>query len=478
VPRELDLTALAEYVRFQQLLGDRTWLEDVRLLPPASVLHYRSAEDRLTVRRYWDWDRIGSLPELSLSEAAEECIRLFQRAVDAMAAPPPRIGLYLSGGLDGRMILGCLDGRMPLPTVTYGAPGCRDVAYAPELARRAGSKHHWFPFHDGRWVEEYAPLHLALTEGMHSWVHAHGISTLAEARRLMEVNLSGHGGGYLPAGFQVDRYDFRGVSEADVVRRVYDRYCQRNQWPGLTESEAETLHGGRGDRRLRGLAFDALREQLSRTSHYPPDRRVDYFNYEQAARRLGLNMLVFARSTIEARCPFLDYDYLDYCLSLPEHLRTAPHLRRAMITRRMPHLATVPYDRDNRLPHSNPLLFHAHATVQRVKGRVNRHLAPIFTEHATLYADYEHWLRTDLRQWAESILFDLRTIERGLFDPDAVRALWERHLSGRELWTIGKVAPLLTIELVQRYFIEGDSTVVESRPQPCAWLRSRNRPAK
>jgi asparagine synthase (glutamine-hydrolysing) len=294
----------------------------------------------------------------------------------------------------------------------------------------------------------------------------------------MGVNLSGYGGGYLPPGFQVDRYDFQGVSEVDVVRRVYDRYCLRNQWPGLTESEAETLHAGRGDRRLRRLAFDALREELSRTSHYPPDRRVDYFNYGQAARRLGVNMLVVARSAIDARCPFLDYDYLDYCFSLPEHLRTGPHLRRAMVTRRMPHLATVPYDRDNRLPHSNRLVFQAHATLQRVKGRVNRHVAPIFTDHATLYADYEHWLRTDLREWAEGILFDPRTIERGLFDSDAVRALWERHLSGRELWTIGKVAPLLTIELVQRYFIEGDSTVVESRPQPYAWLCSRNRPAK
>jgi asparagine synthase (glutamine-hydrolysing) len=127
-----------------------------------------------------------------------------------------------------------------------------------------------------------------------------------------------------------------------------------------------------------------------------------------------------------------------------------------MITRQMPHLATVPYDRDNRLPHSNPFVFHPHAILQRVKGRINRHLAPVFPEHATLYADYEQWLRTDLRAWAEDILFDPRTLERGLFDPDATRALWERHLSGTELWTIGKVAPLMTIELILRHLVDGD----------------------
>jgi asparagine synthase (glutamine-hydrolysing) len=45
-------------------------------------------------------------------------------------------------------------------------------------------------------------------------------------------------------------------------------------------------------------------------------------------------------------------------------------------------------------------------------------------------------------------------MERGLFDPAAVRALWDRHVSGKELWTIGKVAPLITIELVLRTLLD------------------------
>ena len=35
VPCTLDQTAVAQYVRFQQLLDERTWLEDVKVLPPA-----------------------------------------------------------------------------------------------------------------------------------------------------------------------------------------------------------------------------------------------------------------------------------------------------------------------------------------------------------------------------------------------------------------------------------------------------------
>ena len=53
------------------------------------------------------------------------------------------------------------------------APGCRDVVITP-----TGSPGRWeraitsHPLLDGRWVLEQMPMHLALTEGFHSW-HAH-----------------------------------------------------------------------------------------------------------------------------------------------------------------------------------------------------------------------------------------------------------------------------------------------------------------
>jgi asparagine synthase (glutamine-hydrolysing) len=81
-----------------------------------------------------------------------------------------------------------------------------------------------------------------------------------------------------------------------------------------------------------------------------------------------------------------------------------------------------------------------------------------------LYADYEHYLRTDLRRWAEALLFESRTRDRGLFNPAAVQQLWERHLSGRELWTIGKIAPLMTIEQTIRYLIDDEPAAIAAVP--------------
>lgn len=459
VGRDVDKVAVAQYTRFQHMLGERTWLEDVKLLPPASLLRYRPDDDRLRIERYWDWQAIAEQPAISFGDAVAHSISLFERAVDAMIAPPQRVGVYLSGGLDSRTILGFIDNKVPVTTLTYGAPGCRDVVYAGRIARLAGSAHHWFPLVDGRWVLEYAQLHLQLTEGLHSWIHAHGISTLERARSLIDVNLSGWEGGVIFGGDTMPLLPgANDGGEPGLLQSVYQALCSRLTWPGLTEAEAEAVWTGRGDRSMRGLAWDSLREEWARSSHYSPEHRLDYVLLEQHHRRLTQNMLTTARSAIEVRCPFYDYSFVEFMFAIPTKYRANEKLRYAVLTQRLPRLTGVPYDWDNRLPHSNRVVRGTHATLERAKQRVNRHVWPLFRERSTLYADYEQWLRTDLRGWAEAILFDGRTIERGVWDEAAVRSLWERHVAGSELWTIGKLAPLMTAELALRELSDGEQS--------------------
>jgi asparagine synthase (glutamine-hydrolysing) len=460
IPRTVNRVAIAEYVRFQQLLGNKTWFEDVQMLPPASVIHYVPADDTLKLTQYWDWDQIGSLPDISFDDAVVETSRLFQRAIDAMIAGTSRVGIYLSGGLDGRAILGFIGGRVPVTTINFGHADCRDVVYAAELARRAKSSHHWFPMNDGKWVRECVDAHFELTEGMHSWIHMHGIHTLADARTWMDVNLSGWDGGSVLGGlavlgdFAADEFFKNPHPEMLLTQKMYEAFCYDITWRGVNESETACLFGGHGDASLRHLAFESFREEFARTRHYAPERRGAFFFIAQHNRRSTQNMIVMGRSALEQRCPYFDYDLISFLYALPKRVRSSDHLQHEVITRRMPHLATVPCDKDDYLPHTNPLVHRSHKFVQRSKYWINRHMHPIFTVRPRLYADYENYLRTDLREWAESILFDERTQARGVFDPTAVRTLWEHHLSGTELWTIGKVAPLITLEMVFRNLVD------------------------
>lgn len=456
VPRKLDLIAVAQYTRFQQLLGERTWFEDIHLLPPATILQYQPLENRLALRTYWDWDQIQPVDEnITLNDAADETIRLFDRAVKEMTRPPLRPGVFLSGGLDGRAILGVARDYARVPSFTFGAPDSRDVLVSRKIARRSGSKHHWFPMNDGRWVLEYADEHLTLTEGQHSWMHAHGIQMLADARETIDVNLSGWDGGTVLGGYITEHgYDdlLRHSSDEETfAQRFYHGFCNEYTWPGLTESEADALFGPPGSPNLHGLAFDSLRQELTHTQHVSSPYRADYFYVKQHCRRSTQNMIVFARSAIEVRCPYFDYDLVTFLYGLPERLRRSFDLQHSVLTRRMPDLAMIPNEKDNLPPHTSRTLRFAHRAAGKARRTANRFL-PVFPDHPRLYADYENYLRGELAGWAESILFAPQTMDRGLFNPTTVRDLWERHLHGDQLWTIGKIAPLITLELVLRRF--------------------------
>jgi asparagine synthase (glutamine-hydrolysing) len=453
-PRKLDLTALAQYMRFQHLLGERTFFEDIALLPNASVLIYEVATARCTITPYWSYADIPDRPDITFNEAVEEAGYLFRRAVQRMSGDAYRPGVFLSGGLDSRAILGLVE-RRPIVSLTYGQRDCRDVFYAQQIAKAVGSNHHWFDFPNGEWVKEQVDFHLDLTEGYHSWIHAHGMSVLPEARQLIDVNLTGWDGGTLMGdGDVIDPLQQGAVDEAALVCHLFYLFNQKYTWPSINEAEENYLYSEPLRQQMRGLAFDSFRAELSRFFYYRPDMRGEYFYIQNHCLRLTFNFITFTRSHIEVRFPFFDYDFFDFLHAIPPAVRGIKTMYKAVIQKEMPRLAYIPYDHDEFLPTPRSLIRNTHALGTKLKRRFNRHVRPIFPQRPTLYADYENYLRGELRPWAENILFDPCTTEHGLFNSAFLHTLMNRHLSGLEEWTIGKIAPIMTYELMLRRFCD------------------------
>jgi asparagine synthase (glutamine-hydrolysing) len=455
---QLDIVALAQYMRFQHLLGVRTFLEAIQQLPKATVLVYDLEEKRISLHRYWDYSEIPCLPNIKFEEAVEETGKIFRTAVEKLTQGPLRPGVYLSGGLDSRSILGMVD-RRPIVSINYGDKNCRDTYYSKRIASTVGSEHHWFNFPDGTWVKEFANFHLELTEGFHSWIHMHGINTLADARKWMDVNLSGWDGGLVmghPAC--IEPLLISPVDEVALLIRNFECYNQSYTWPSITEAEESYLYTNDLYKKIKGLAIDSLREELAPYIAYRKEVRCDYFGYDNHDLRLTLYMIVFMRSHLDVRFPFLDYDLFDFLYSLPIEHRADRKLYFAMIQKEMAKLARIPYDHDEFLPTSNRHLRNSHAIVIKAKRRFNQWVYPLFQEWCPLYADYENYLRTDLKEWAEEILFRPEVGERNIFNVDFIRSIFARHISGRELWTIGKIAPIITYEMMLRRLYGGASS--------------------
>jgi asparagine synthase (glutamine-hydrolysing) len=450
VPRGLDLAAVAQYMRFQLFLGDRTFFESIKILPGGSVLTFETGSRRLAIRKYWTYDAVPSRPDISYPEAVAETGRLLRRAVSGLSGDQHRPGVFLSGGIDSRIILGLIE-RRPLATMTYGHKASRDVRYAQKIAAALGSDHHHHDLPDGSWVKENAGFHWDLTEGMHNWVHLHSISMLPEARSRMDVNLTGMAGGtVLGKAKTVDPLMYAAVDDYALINRVYHLMTVTHTWPGLTESEERMLYRPGFFEKVQGLAFDTLYEEMQGYLNYRPELRGEFFYFDQHNMRLINNMAVFGRSHVEFRYPYLDYRLFDFVYSLPVEYRSEGRLARSLLAKELPRLAKIPYDADEFLPTDRKLVRNIHALTVRARRRFNRSIFQLFPEWKTLYADYEGYLRGDLREWAEGILYDRRTLERGIFEPGFLRSLMARHCSGMEEWTIGKIAPLISFEMTMR----------------------------
>ena len=454
--KKLSLVAVAEYMRFQQLLGEKTFFEDIYLLPPASLLTYDLAEKRLAIGEYWSFDAIPRLdPKTTYQEIVEESARLFQQAVDTISSDGKRVGLYLTGGLDSRLIAGCLaKSHAGFPTVSYGDPRSMDVQLAKRIASTLGTEHHMFEFADGRWVQEYADLHLELTEGHHSWLHSHGMSTLAEVRSLLDINLTGWGVDTGLGGHYWDPLLENAVDDHAFDCHLFFLYNQKYQWPGLNEAEEEILYSPAFRSRMQGVAFDSFRTEVHRLGGYSYEQRAEYFNILNHNRRATQHYVVFSNSHFECRFPGYNYQLFDFVYSFPLIWRPHRRLQQDVIEWIDPRLARVPQAKDGLLFTRKKAPRIAQHAVMRLKQRVNRQIASIFPQPLTLYADYENWLRCELRPWAERLLLDDRLAGRDILDPDAVKSLLNRHLFGRELHTIGKIAPIMTLEMVFRAYFD------------------------
>jgi asparagine synthase (glutamine-hydrolysing) len=197
---------------------------------------------------------------------------------------------------------------------------------------------------------------------------------------------------------------------------------------------------------IRGRAFESMVNAYERYwTDFPRYYAAEYFYLVNHCLRMTQQMVNIGRSHMEYRFPFWDYQLIDFMYSLRPEIRANSLLYRTIITRWTPRLARIPYDKQEFLPSVEEPLHTLHAWSVRARRRLK-----LLPQRPWLYADYENYLRRDLRVWAEEILFDRRIEERGIFNPVYVRSLFERHLAGYEPWLLGKIAPLITFELVMR----------------------------
>lgn len=231
--RDLDWSAVRDYLAFQACLAPNSFLTSVSQLPPASRLKWNAVSGHLQVERYWSISAPGELLG-SQDELVERVDHAIEASVRAQMVSDVPLGAFLSGGIDSSLMVRYMAATVDRPIKTFSMrfeeDGFDESAHAEYVAREFGCEHHVLdaPTIDAhRFLTAIRALDQPLADA--AYVMTFALSELT--RRSVTVAISGDGGDELFAGYP--RYS---ISEHDFPRRPGQSWLRRatlNGWlPG------------------------------------------------------------------------------------------------------------------------------------------------------------------------------------------------------------------------------------------------------
>jgi hypothetical protein len=348
--------------------------------------------------------------------------------------------------------LGTLDHRQNnLATVCMGMEGSQDHKASTELARLVGCQHHnhildtAFLGEFGRHLEDM----VRLTDGQYL-SQCIVMPTLPVYQRLgIGILMRGHAGELLHMS---KAYNYS--LDADALNLRTEAALEEWLWRRLKAYIQDGVDGPLfASREFNSLqvARDSLREALADTPHgEPPAQRVAHLFLDQRVRRETMLSMMKFRSVAEPRLPYLDRLLVKRLLATPVEWRMGDELQTYILQKRQPRFCMVANTNTGAALGAGP----TRRAYTHLKSRILGKLG------VRGYQPYERlglWLRRDLAELVKATLLSEACLERGIFDPNTMRTVVERHLSGQRNHTY-LIMAMLIFEVGHRWLLEDQSS--------------------
>ncbi len=468
VPRELNQTALWEYLACGFVSGEETLYDGIRKLLPGHYLE--AAEDGVRITPYWDIPQPDAAAQRSDSQWVSAYREQLEYCVRSHLMSDVPLGVFLSGGIDSSAIAALMT-RMcsdPIETFSVGYKEVQhsELPYAREMAKRLGSIHHEVQIGPADFFGALPALIWHEDEPI-TWpssVSLYFVAKLAQER--VKVVLTGEGSDETMAGYaryawtafnlrQHARY--AGVVPAKL-RALVRRACQspllgaalqrklqhtfigrdcasftsaylENYLCAFTESQMGRVLT-RDHRPEPGAAYRTLLEHYDRSTGDPIQRMlyVDLKTYlvELLMKQDQMSMA----ASIESRVPFLDHVLVELAVQIPSHLKVRGFGGKQLLKVALQDVLPAEVLHRKKMGFPTP---------------------------------WSTWIGGPMLNQIQQLLLEPRTLARGILHPDNMRRIFAAHRAGKEDHA-DRIWRLLNLELWQRVCIEGDEDARRQTP--------------
>lgn len=456
IPKDVDLSAIHQYLIYQYIPAPKSAFKDVFKLPPAYYLILENSN--LRIQRYWNIDFSEKIKVINEKQLTEDVFERLKESVRQRLISDVPIGAFLSGGIDSSIVVALMSEIMHEPVRTFsigfGEDAYNELPYARQIAKLFKTDHKEF-------IVKFDALDILPKLVRHygePFADSSALPTFYLSKMTSEfvkVALSGDGGDENFAGY--DRYyalklmkwfrhvpktvrilslkalNIGGESDIKSKSKRLKRFLQGSFFPQNYEYLQWMIAFSK--EKLEALYGRAMSEILMRENPY--DYLVKLFECSTANNLIEKAMdadihsylpfdllvkvdIASMANSLEVRCPFLDHKFMEFIASIPLEYKLNGRVKKYILKKAF-------------------------------KGLIPEE---IFKRGKTGFGvPISKWFRHDLKNYISDVLLSRQSLERGYFKPDAVRALLSEHISGKidhspRLWT------LLMLELWHREFID------------------------
>lgn len=144
VKRQLDVSAVIDYLRYQTVHAPNTILNGVKMLLPGHYMHFKG--DKRTIEQYWDIKSFLTSTNTDSKETIEKNVyALLYSAVEMRMRADVPFGAFLSGGIDSSIVVGLMSriATQPVKTfsITFHEAEFDEGYYSSLIAKRFNTEH-------------------------------------------------------------------------------------------------------------------------------------------------------------------------------------------------------------------------------------------------------------------------------------------------------------------------------------------------
>jgi asparagine synthase (glutamine-hydrolysing) len=444
------------YLSYGYVPAPNTFFENIYELGPGHKLVVQNGV--VDIDQYWELPA-QMVPDTALSEKqyVDRVRELLEDAVRVRLVSDVPLGAFLSGGVDSAAVVAFMTRVMKQPVKTFAIgfaddPSFNELEYARVVANHFQSEHHEFLVSpDAIDLLPKLVWHYDQPFADSSAIPSFLVAQMT--REHVKVALTGDGGDELFAGYE----RFAAARLAENYRRMPHllQNCVKQLLGIMPEATTYRSFVRRARRFVDSAALPLTERYLNWVGIFSPSLINDlltdkfepdpvshfqtYFDSSHDSDLIGQLLTVNMKSylpgdllvktdrmtmanSVEARCPFLDQQLLEFACAIPSELKLRGMTTKYILKRALKDIV-----------------------LQEIIDRKKHGFG----------VPVGRWFRTNLKSYLHETLLSREALARGYFHEATLRRLIAEHESGKRdhghrLWS------LLTFEIWHRVFIEQD----------------------